>query len=427
MARKVVRLPNPHHGLKTVLEASQQSRFVYLAAGRRWRKTTGAMLRVVNAALSSGGNYIWGAPTHDQARIGMQETEKALGGYGTSNLSRMSIKLPSGATLFFRGLDRASNLRGLTANGAVVDEAGFVDGNAWYEVLRPMLIDTNGWALIMGTPNGMNWFYDEFGRAALSPDSATFTIPTVGCEIVGDTLVRKPHPLENPDIPYEEIETIFKQVSRHTFRQELMAEFLSSSGTVFRNVSRLAKPPSQDGPIDGHTYVAGIDTALVDDFTAIVVIDTFVTPPHVVAVERFNQVDYTYQVERVYNTLRRWKVDAAVIERNNADLFIELLDARYEAERLSAVTVPFTTSFATKGRLIENLSAAFDNGEIALLNDPDLLRELAAYSYKTQTSFTTRIKYSALPGLHDDLVMALALAWHGVEDATSTVGVIQYA
>jgi len=58
---------------------------------------------------------------------------------------------------------------------------------------------------------------------------------------------------------------------------------------------------------------------------------------------------------------------------------------------------------------------AFDRGEVTALNDPVLVGELMAYE-RTVTA-TGRSQYSAPDGLHDDTVMALALAWYGITNS----------
>jgi len=73
---------------------------------------------------------------------------------------------------------------------------------------------------------------------------------------------------------------------------------------------------------------------------------------------------------------------------------------------------PFQTTARSKTPLIEGLALALERGEIALLPDPVLLQELAAYSIERLPGGGYR--YGAPPGLHDDTVIATALAWHGV-------------
>jgi len=198
-----IRLPMPHKGQRHVIQHAR--RFNWLSAGRRWRKTTLAMSIVVEAALG-GGTYIWGAPTYDQVRIGMEECRRATGGVAHFNLSRMTAVIPqTNGVIVFRSLDNPDNVRGYTADGVVIDEAAFVKREAWIEVLRPMLIDTGGWAWGIGTPKGRNWFYSEFIKAQDHDDYMAWQIPTRGVRVTGGELVSDPHPLENPSVPFSEI------------------------------------------------------------------------------------------------------------------------------------------------------------------------------------------------------------------------------
>jgi len=83
-------------------------------------------------------------------------------------------------------------------------------------------------------------------------------------------------------------------------------------------------------------------------------------------------------------------------------------------ERLQALNYPiqaFQTTNATKQQAIDNLALAFEREELALLMDPVQTAELQAYEMERLPSGL--IRYSAPEGMHDDTVMALALAWHG--------------
>lgn len=218
----------PHAGQRHVMRHAR--RFNWLSAGRRWRKTTLAMSIVVEAA-ARGGTYIWGAPTYEQSRIGFDETRHALGVLGVPNQSRMSIVVPfTGGQILYRSLDKPDNARGQTADGVVIDEAGFVNPMSWTAVLRPMLIDTGGWAWGIGTPAGRNWFYTEFQKAVDHDDYMAWQIPTRGVRVEDGQLVPAPHPLENPDIPFSEIVQLWQTLPERVFRQEILAEFLAETG-----------------------------------------------------------------------------------------------------------------------------------------------------------------------------------------------------
>ena len=74
---------------------------------------------------------------------------------------------------------------------------------------------------------------------------------------------------------------------------------------------------------------------------------------------------------------------------------------------------PFETTASSKPPLIESLVLAFDRSEITILDDPIMTGELMAYERTITPS--GRSQYSAPQGLHDDTVIALALAWHGCQ------------
>ena len=69
---------------------------------------------------------------------------------------------------------------------------------------------------------------------------------------------------------------------------------------------------------------------------------------------------------------------------------------------------PFTTDAHSKNRLIDELTIAIENGQIGLIDDAMLLAELQAYEMERLPGGLYR--YSAPSGMHDDTVMALALA-----------------
>ncbi|MBA3873665.1 MAG: hypothetical protein H0X30_31415, partial [Anaerolineae bacterium] len=71
---------------------------------------------------------------------------------------------------------------------------------------------------------------------------------------------------------------------------------------------------------------------------------------------------------------------------------------------------PFVTTAASKPALIESLALAIERRDLALLPDDILLDELA--NYRMERLPAGGYRYSAPSGLHDDLVIATALAWH---------------
>lgn len=403
-SRPRVRLPMPHTGQRYVREHRQRT--TWLAAGRRWRKTTLCVTLMIEAALT-GEPIIWGAPTYDQVWTAWEETQRACRGVAAFNQARMTATLGRGQ-MIFRSLDDPDNARSKTAAGIIIDEAADVSEGAYAEVLLPMLMDTGGWLIAAGTPKGRNWFWRECMAAWQGdrPDAVMFQAPSLGVRITPTGLEREPHPLENPHLSFAEIEHLYRTMPERSFRQEVLAEFIDDTGGVFRGVADCATAQPQQR-IDGHLYVMGCDWGKYNDYTVLTVIDA--TTHCMVALDRFNQIDYRLQLERVKVLADRYQPETIVAEKNAmGDPIIEQLFYEHNLP-----VHPFVTTNASKAKIIDALSLAFERQSLAILNDPVLIGELQAYEATRLPSGLLR--YGAPEGMHDDVVMSLALAWYGAQ------------
>jgi hypothetical protein len=352
----------------------------------------------------NGQQIIWGAPTFDQVRIGWNETRQATGGIFNFTVQRGMAEYPrSGGAIIYRSLDDPDNARGHTADGVVIDEVGDVKQAAWYEVMRPMLIDTGGWLWGIGTPKGRNWFWREHRAALDRDDSVCWQVPTKGCVIEDGQLVRKPHPLENPDIPFSEIEQLYATTPIDIFKQEILAEFIEGEGQVFRNILACMGAPMETYYKDheDHRVVIGVDWGKQQDFTAISVgcVDCKVELER----DRFNKIDYTFQVERLKVLCDKWKPVNITVETNamGEPIFEQL-------QRMNLPVSGFQTTSTSKPPLIENLSLVLERTEWQFQDDAIWTGELEAYERKISPT-TGRSTYSAPEGMHDDTVIARAL------------------
>jgi hypothetical protein len=125
-------------------------------------------------------------------------------------------------------------------------------------------------------------------------------------------------------------------------------------------------------------------------------------------------VDYPVLEDRLVATYNRWNLTGMVVEANSiGQPVIDHLVMR--GLRIQ----PFTTTNMTKHSIITALMAAFEHGQIRIINDPVLIGELLSYESKQTASGS--ITYSAPDGGHDDTVMSLALAWYAVEAAQPVI------
>jgi hypothetical protein len=356
----------------------------------------------------AGQHLLWAAPTFDQVRICWNEMKHGVGTVARFTQQRMTAEFPTGGRVIFRSLDDPDNARGHTAHGAIIDEAEKVKAAAWYEVIRPMLIDTDGWAWAMGTPLGRNWFWREHVSAVDRDDSACWQIPTKGCVVTDDGLMRKPHRFENPDIPWPEIVHLFETLPVRTFRQEILAEFLEGEGAVFRNIKACcvldATEPEEH---KDHEIVMGVDWGKSNDYTVISVGCRDCRQE--VQLDRFHGVSYHLARQRLAAHVERWDAYDVLAESNAMGQ--PVID---EMQYAGLPVRGFATTAASKPPLIENLALSLEREEVRFLDDIVGTAELEAYEMKVSAN-TGRPTYSAPEGVHDDTVMARALMCNALQ------------
>lgn len=351
---------------------------------------------------ASGQPCFWGAPTYDQVRIGWNEAKYACRGNAEFKMSTMTATFQNGGHIIYRSLDDPDNARGHSFLNGFFDETGDIKQDAYYQVVLPILADnelSEFWGI--GTPKGRNWFWREFINAANRDDSISWQIPTKGCEIVDGKLVRKEHPLENPEFSWNETQRMFEKMSESEFRQEVLAEFLEGEGAVFRNINACMGAPLVPSNHKGHRIVAGVDWAKQADFTCISV--GCADCQEEIARDRFNKIDYHVQRDRLKLLCDKWSVDTILVELNSIG------EPNFEELQRAGLPVRgFQTTATSKPPLIENLALALEKAEWQFQNDQVWTGELEAYERKVSAT-TGRSQYSAPAGLHDDTVIARAL------------------
>lgn len=363
----------------------------------------------VEAAIE-GKQCLWGAPTVDQSRICWDETRRACGPSVTFRESERVVVFPSSGRIIYRSLDNPHNARGFTLDLAVIDEAAFVKSAAWYEVVRPALMDTGGSAWMIFTPAGQNWVWREVQQIADREDSRFWNAPTLGVDITKDGLVRKPHPLENPHIDMAEMIQLYRTLPERVFRQEVLAEFLEDTGGVFRGVSACVDMgrSSAEPPNETYGYTMGVDLARVQDFSVICVLDDM---GRQVYFERFNEISWERQVAAVARVAQRYH-PAIIVDKTGlgAPVVEQIQAAVYEIDPSGETSVDgLTLTNASKEQLIDRLAIGIESGVVRLMDIPAQTSELQAFQY--EMTERRNVRMGAPEGMHDDCVIALALAY----------------
>lgn len=406
----IITLPDfePHDGQKIILKGRKQRNVACM--GRRFGKThlmVEVLLNMPGGALGGldgtgkrGMPTAWYAPNdayfsnvfHTIASQYSPVIKRA------TRAPRPVIEFANGGTIDFWTLENPMKCgRGNYYNRIVVDEAAHARHlqEAWESTIEYTLADLNGDAWFISTPYGRNYFWQLFNKSDKEKGWASFTAPS----------------MSNPHLPAGWMENKRLTSPERVFAQEVLAVFLEDGAGVFRRVTEavddtLSPDPHNASDIeDGRGYVIGVDWGRHNDYTAFTVIDA--STRSVVAVDRFTDIGYDVQLGRLKALHNRFK-DAPIIAESNSmggPLIEQLRKMRLPVQS-------FYTSAASKTQAIESLALAFERGEIRIPPVQWLIDELMAYDQERTPS--GGVKYGAPSGGHDDGVMSLAIAWHGI-------------
>ena len=372
-----------------------------VVAGRRAGKTFLAAW-VAARAMAYGLNVLIASTSQKQADEFWDYLNHWLGGLIQhravyKNESRRMLRYGNGRIHVRTGRD-PNILRGAGVDVLILDECSRLAPTAWDEVGAPMLIDRPGSvAYFLSTPVSRNWYYHLYLKAldpTHAPTWATWHFPTN----------------ENPHLSATGFAELTRDMSELAYRQEILAEFLEGMGAVFRHVRDCTVPLV--GPYTG-PFVMGVDWGQQQDFTFLTVIDR--STRQVMEIDRFNQVSYILQRDRVKALHERWNCETIVVELNSI--------GKPNFEQLQVEGLPvwgFETTAASKPPLIQGLALALERMEIGIPSDPVLIGELEAFE-QVISPRTYRASYEAPEGLHDDGVISLALAWYATSLPTRWV------
>lgn len=326
--RKAYDFPyTPHPYQLEIHQALAQYRFVTAVAHRRFGKTECAVACLVSAAahqIKPDGMYGYIAPYLKQAKqIAWRKLKryvsetfgrdwKALG--IQKNESELWIQLPNGARIQLFGADNADAIRGLYFDGIVIDEIADMKGEVWNAIIRPALADRKGWALLIGTPKGMNELYKFYQRGLSNPfwKSLLFSVATT----------------KLPWLPASEIKALEEDMTESMFAQEMLCDFQASSDDVlFKliDLNRSAQRQLKLSDLTGAAKVIGLDVAGPGkDKTCLTKRQGLMMWPQ----ETFKLKTTPEVCDMLASQMIQWKADAALVDNGYGFAVVEQMHRR---------------------------------------------------------------------------------------------------
>ena len=326
-------------------------------------------------------------PTLNQSRRVFKEITKMLEGSNiikNANQSLLSIDFINGSEIIFKSAEQYDAIRGYSVSGIlIVDEGAFIVDDV-YEILFPVRDAHNSPMLVISTP----LFFDGyFYRLFTSTNSKSYD----WCDY--DTSMF---------LSDEKLEQYRNTLSELKFRSEYLGQFITDGGYVFRNITKCVLSNSI---VKGEPVVCGIDWAVGNDGddTVLSLLDANANAVDFIRINNMSPVEQIDTIVNKLNTIQSLK--KVVVEQNSiGNVYFDMLKHKYS--RHSIIT-KFNTTNESKRRIIEQLATAFQNENIHIPNDRELINQLQHYAVeKTAKGYT----YNG-QGAHDDYVMSLAMAY----------------
>lgn len=394
---------------------SHTERFAVYALHRRAGKTYFALIELITEAIVSKNNlpfYIYVAPFLGQAKaIAWARLKDMLNTFKLEDIvsfneSELSVKFNhNGALIRLFGADNPNTMRGLTLDGCVIDEVAQIKPDVWDKILQPALSDRKGWAIFIGTPNGINLFSQLFHRAKTLDGwvSARYTVNDT------DSL--------DPD----EVERLKRDMSENSFAREYLCDFSAAGDDQLISVTDAEEASMRvytERDVIGAPVILGVDPARFGDDRSVVFrrqgLQAF--DPHIY--RGINNMDLA---ARVASLINKHKPDAVFIDSGaGAGVIDRLRQLDYDV-----IEVPFggraTDPTQYKNKRMEMWADMADWLRMggAIPDRQDLKEEISTPTYwfdatgkkclESKDDIKKRLQGGASPDLADALALTFAM------------------
>lgn len=315
-----------------------------------------------------------------------------------------------GGRLAFHSLEKHDNLRGDNSDLWIPDEMCDIAESAYRSTILPMLMARGGKALVLGTPKrvgvGFAWARAEWLKGkdrTAYPTHRCFNAPSWA----------------NPANTPENIAMMAANMTRDTYQEEILGEWLDTEGAVFERLDEAFVLPftavgtsswvGKVSPTPGRKYLIGHDIGAHDDFNIFTVWD--LSTRQQVELWRVRGEDHDDVMAMLHALRTKW---------NNADIYA---DGNGMGEPIVARLAKRYGDGVVDRKWSSNAMKVHDVTEARLLFQRAAWKFLAVPWQKAEFQMYTREKrpsgiwdYHAPEGGHDDAVAAACMVAERVKD-----------
>jgi hypothetical protein len=388
-----------------------------MAYGRQTGKTYMEIMDAINYALNNKGvDIAFISPTYSQNSNVMDKVDSLF--YGKDDIKKMVFKsvkykeqkyyFHNGSNIEFLSSEQGDSIRGRTKDRVYIDEVAFMKRSFVFKIVLPFVTQTGGQLIFGSTFNGRNWFYKLYKRG-LDPQNKK--------EVV--SLLRTYEDLDDEDVT-KVVDALRETMTKEEFAQEVLCRPITKD-TLFVDVESAVGEANKE---NNDKLFIGIDVGISNDYTVVTVMNH---KYEVVEIDRFNMREnhlssgaYKERLLKLYYKYFENIVAAYMEINNNELLYDDIMDNYKDTYKI----FPFITTATNKPKIINLLIKLFEDNEIVIPQDEQLISELYGFKSK-KNEITGRLQYKNDGVDHDDMVMSLAIAAHCVDEESNS-GIIEF-
>ena len=343
------------------------------------------------------------SPTLKQGKSIYKTIINAISGSGViknKNSTELTITLINGSQINFKSAEQKESLRGETCTGILaIDECAYISSDI-YNIVKPWCDFHKAVTLMVSTPFVKSGFFWEYYNHGLNKEYNCVSIDWSDDKYEVDM---------NFILPQSKLDEYKKLLPKNVFLTDYMGLFIDDDGTVFTDFKKcIHKNEIKEGDklYLGVDWAAGVES----DDTAIVAFNQYGKQ---VYLDYFNKLTPTQQIDRIEKFIVQYKNQIVVIQTELNSLGTPLTDFLKNRPQIKTIInkfIGFNTSNSSKNAIVQNLQIAFEQGDIEILDNEKQLSELATYTAEYNAK-TRNVSYNAPNGLHDDICIALMLAY----------------
>lgn len=347
-------------------------------------------------------NYVL-SPTLKQGKNIYKSIINAISGCGiikSKNATDLFITLINGSSISIKSAEQKESLRGETCTGILcIDECAYISSEV-YNIVKPWCDFHKAVTLMVSTPFVKSGFFWEYYNHGLNREYNCVSIDWSDEKYQDDM---------DFILPPSKLEEYKKLLPKNVFLTDYLGIFIDDDGTVFTDFKKCINKneiKDSDKLYLGIDWAAGVES---DD----TVVAAFNQYGQQVYLDYFNKLTPTQQIDRIEKFIVQYKNQIAVVQTELNSLGTPLTDFLKNRSQLKTIInkfVGFNTTNQSKNAIVQNLQLAFEQKEIEILEDEKQSRELATYTAEYNAK-TRNVSYNAPNGLHDDICIAMMLAY----------------